>query len=334
MPRFALQDKKVISSEGLISAIAELALARGADLHKLLRGTGIFSDDLLDPHSRFSHHQLMRLLAQYHGQFPHPDAGFLLGQQLLNELGTVGQALLSAPTVGDSLRMLQRLYQHIAPLVHVRYHLYQRQVHVFITPTLAPESKATELLMQAYSSAFYALLKRLSQGYPHCHFDFACKRPRHMYEFEHNLGTRLRFAQPVYKWSFAASMLRCTNDNVSLLRWQRLQSQPRCESPPYFIDALCQLLSRQPHLSLAALAQHMAMSPATFKRKLKEHGWRFSQLQQQQQTLRAVYLLSIRDKGNDYVANRLAFYDTPNFRRAFKRWTGLTPSELKESMSL
>ena len=112
--------------------------------------------------------------------------------------------------------------QHIAPLVHVRYHLYQRQVHVFITPTLAPENKATELLMQAYSSAFYALLKRLSQGYPHCHFDFACKRPRHMYEFEHNLGTRLRFAQPVYKWSFAASMLRCTNDNASLLRWQRL----------------------------------------------------------------------------------------------------------------
>ncbi|MGO2011571.1 MAG: hypothetical protein ACTH7Q_01480 [Pseudoalteromonas sp.] len=26
---------------------------------------------------------------------------------------------------------------------------------------------------------------------------------------------------------------------------------------------------------------------------------------------------------------RLAFYDIPNFRRAFKRWTGFTPSQLK-----
>jgi len=34
-------------------------------------------------------------------------------------------------------------------------------------------------------------------------------------------------------------------------------------------------------------------------------------------------------QGNERVADRLAFYDIPNFRRAFKRWTGLTPSQLK-----
>jgi len=32
---------------------------------------------------------------------------------------------------------------------------------------------------------------------------------------------------------------------------------------------------------------------------------------------------------NEQIASRLHFHDSANLRRAFKKWTGLTPMELK-----
>ncbi len=71
------------------------------------------------------------------------------------------------------------------------------------------------------------------------------------------------------------------------------------------------------------------MSSATFKRRLKLNGVRFSALIDEQNKHKAIYLLTLCAKHNEQVAEHLAFYDIPNFRRAFKRWTGLTPNQLK-----
>tara|TARA_Y100000780_G_scaffold92874_1_gene84030 strand:+ start:59 stop:223 length:165 start_codon:yes stop_codon:yes gene_type:complete len=37
---------KYLTAQGLITAVVELAQSRGVALHKLLRGTGIFEQDL------------------------------------------------------------------------------------------------------------------------------------------------------------------------------------------------------------------------------------------------------------------------------------------------
>ena len=37
----------------------------------------------------------------------------------------------------------------------------------------------------------------------------------------------------------------------------------------------------------------------------------------------------MRGYSNDEVASYLRFNDTTNFRRSFKRWTGLAPSSLR-----
>ena len=89
-------------------------------------------------------------------------------------------------------------------------------------------------------------------------------------------------------------------------------------------------IGAQPQQNLETVAQHFAMSPATFKRKLKQHHTRFSALQDCINRQTAVFNIATLAQSNETLAGELNFSDLTNFRRAFKRWTGTTPSQLRE----
>jgi AraC-like DNA-binding protein len=46
----------------------------------------------------------------------------------------------------------------------------------------------------------------------------------------------------------------------------------------------------------------------------------------------ALYLFHTQGYDNEAVARYLGFHDATNFRRSFKRWTGVTPSFLKQAL--
>jgi len=69
-------DDKYLSAEGMITALVELAQGRGIPLHKLLRGTGIFEQDLYDLSQRFSLSQLLALISQFKALMKSNDSGF------------------------------------------------------------------------------------------------------------------------------------------------------------------------------------------------------------------------------------------------------------------
>ncbi|HEX2009476.1 MAG TPA: helix-turn-helix transcriptional regulator, partial [Roseateles sp.] len=92
-------------------------------------------------------------------------------------------------------------------------------------------------------------------------------------------------------------------------------------------DRLLTRLDRPP--TLDELAQGFGISPATLKRRLAQHGTHFQAELDQLRALVALYLLSLRGQPNEAVAEALGFFDGANFRRFFKRWTGLKPSAVE-----
>ena len=46
--------------------------------------------------------------------------------------------------------------------------------------------------------------------------------------------------------------------------------------------------------------------------------------------IRDRYLYRVKGYSNEEVAAYLQFNDSTNFRRSFKRWTGLSPSALRQ----
>ena len=68
------------------------------------------------------------------------------------------------------------------------------------------------------------------------------------------------------------------------------------------------------------------MSSRTLNRHLREHGTSYLQILNDVRKELAIQYLRESDLSTDEIAERLGYTETTNFRRAFKRWTGKSPS--------
>ena len=109
MHMFVSQDDKYLSAQGLITSAVELAQSRNINLHKLLRGTGIFEQDLLNFQHTFSVSQQVRLLAQFKLLMKSTNSGFVLGSQLINDTRAEAQALKYSDNLAQVLKQLSLL---------------------------------------------------------------------------------------------------------------------------------------------------------------------------------------------------------------------------------
>lgn len=78
---------------------------------------------------------------------------------------------------------------------------------------------------------------------------------------------------------------------------------------------------------LETVAETLHMSRATLKRKLKTNGSTFQDIKDSFRLRRASNLLRDSDATVDEIAAELRFSDASGFSKAFRRWTGLAPSE-------
>lgn len=85
-----------------------------------------------------------------------------------------------------------------------------------------------------------------------------------------------------------------------------------------------------PEMTEAAALLHC--SPRTLRRRLKAEGWQYQQLIDQVRTIRARRALSDPTLSITEIALQLGFADHSGFLRAFKKWTGLTPSEFRSRL--
>lgn len=78
---------------------------------------------------------------------------------------------------------------------------------------------------------------------------------------------------------------------------------------------------------MTSVAAALAMSPPTLRRRLEEDGTTFSALVDETRRDLAEQYLRNPKKAVDEVASLLGFGHVPTFHRAFRRWTGVTPSQ-------
>jgi AraC-like DNA-binding protein len=85
--------------------------------------------------------------------------------------------------------------------------------------------------------------------------------------------------------------------------------------------------------SMDTAASDLGMSPRTLSRKLAEDGTTYQQVLD---TLREKLAKEYFSRGGSSVtqiALKLSYTDSSNFAKAFKRWTGMSPSDFMEKDS-
>lgn len=322
---------KVIPASAIIKAVLGVTGPRGAAEHKILRGTGIFLSDLKQE-MLVSPAQLLTLFANAQSYANGPDVAFQIGKSMATaHLTGTWHGIGSCHHVLDALQIITRFRWHFCPLMSMSIYAGKgRCILAFQDPFGC--GKLWPFVTQLYGAFFVSLFRYWLGQRLACNFRLNFSRPRHVHEYEAHLGFRLAFNQPLLSVQLEMRELKRAfpKRDVFYRRALLTHLQENTAARGSLLDIVREQIASRPGCTLSSLASQLDYSPATLKRKLKDHQTTFSELNDQVRRQQAIYLLSVQKLNNEQSALQMAFTDLPNFRRAVKRWTGHTPSELRE----
>lgn len=96
------------------------------------------------------------------------------------------------------------------------------------------------------------------------------------------------------------------------------------------VKALIERMLPDGDAAVQLVAKHLGISPRTLQRRLADAGVSFEDIRDAARRARALELVGQNRLPIPSIASQLGFSDPRAFRRAFRRWTGTTPSEISK----
>jgi len=336
MKRIIECDKPCLKMHSLLLPIIEMAQQRGVDSHRILRGSKLFYEDLTQPEKQISFVQLEQVFANTHECLSHDGISFLLAQHwLFNQPQAAFQALLNCQNLGDMSRVLQVRQAHIWPYMFFENYASSSGYHIVINPAIAqPSPYALQFMIELIVAILDQLCRWRFDLVKHLCVKLPYAQPTHIEQYHAHLKLNYQFAQPCFSITIPKGFwLRKQTLPSNSMRGFYLAQSKASVFDIGFIQYICSQLKACPKQSATELSARMGISVATLKRKLKLHNTSLQMLKDQGQKQQAVVNILERGCSNEQVAQQLDYADMTNFRRNFKRWTGLTPSELRKLFS-
>lgn len=313
--------------------VLEFARSRGAEPARLLERAGVGQSAAVSPA------QLLALLDALRRELPDADTPFVLGQlSLPGHGGLASHALLQAPSLRAALRLLVDHAARLSPLLTPRLLEHGDELILLWTEACGVGAAQRAFVVDMQMSAVTALAEALGDTRLPWRYSFNRTRPRDLSQHAVFLGPELHF-----DCQFDAMRVRLDPDNAGKA-WPQARgygasslaadalargADPASRSRGLLAALYDWLLPRfRDAPSLDDAAAHFGVSSATLKRHLAQHGTHYQAQLDQVRSHVALYLMLLHGQRSDEVASALGFHDRSNFRRSFKRWTGLVPSLL------
>ncbi|MGW2400602.1 AraC family transcriptional regulator ligand-binding domain-containing protein [Kitasatospora sp. NPDC001664] len=155
-------------------------------------------------------------------------------------------------------------------------------------------------------------------------------------------GAPVEFDAPISSVTFAAADIRAANPLAqpglsAVLRAHAEQSVATAVPLHSWLDLFRIALAaaeREGGPTLTAVAQRLAIGPRTLQRRLDEHGTTWREELQAVRRTRALELLRGTELSTEAIAARTGYADARALRRAVRRWSGSSPSALREAEGL
>lgn len=342
---FGYLDKVLLLQHGSSELLA-LAQRRGAPIHKLLTGTSVFEQDLTKPLGRLHHADWLQLLHNCQQQLNSPELPFVLGSAILNS---------SYISLCQCLQAAKNLRQALAQLYYFRHQLFPG-IYASVQQQTQHSQPFTAAAQQQLS-VLIELKPAIGLGNQHSIvMDLLCSLLLSL--IKQQLGTTLGIhvqlqqsdsAQHQQYWGCTVSFNQpCDSICIPLPLWQQgfIDADPSrfnaarrsCRQlnrvmarQRGLLEHICRLQQRSlPQLlTQQQVAASLGITSNSLKRQLSQHHTNFARLLDQVRRDAAQRLLHHGRLSNRQLAQQLGYSDEHNFRRAFKRWTGLIPSDFK-----
>jgi AraC-like DNA-binding protein len=314
--------------------LVETAVAQGACREDLLAGVGIVPDTLQSPDARISYAQFGVLTGNALRLTANPALGLDVGSRIhVAHLGVLGLAVMSSPNCREAWEIGLRYYRAIAPAWDMTLHVEQGEAVLTVRESLpfGPYRVfAVESLLAALWSQCSFMLGAADM--PQCRVCLPYPRPPHADRYAAIGAGSARFDQDRFEVRWDASVLDrrlSFADPVTATLAERHCAAELTEAAENqgLIGQVRRLLGADPkaYADLDVLAKTLQTSSRSLRRGLQQMGTSYQKLLDEVRREQAIHYVAATLLTTDQVAQRLGFGDVRSFRRAFKRWTGVTP---------
>lgn len=268
-----------------------------------------------------------------------PALGLHMGEQTSpGTIGLLGHLLMSAPTLGDAVTQWMHYHRLVNDAEPSRLQVEDAQARfIYQFPRSTPNCnriRAEFGLVQLLKLA--DLMLGIELPVQEVHFEHA--EPDYVSEYRRIFNSPARFGCRHTAILFPAALLRKALPSANPVVYQLLKDEADRQlvnlddsvSLADRVERFLDITLQKGKPTIVQAAEHFGMNERTFRRKLEGQDTTFSELLGQVQLKEAKRLLANPAIPIDSIAERLSFSEASAFHRAFKRWTGLTPSEFRD----
>jgi len=336
-PRFISASLDPLTIRYLAAIIGE----RGYDPDIIFRGLGFDAKDLANPAFKISYRQASLAIVRVQKALKEDALGLLSGsRQHLTSLGPLGLCMMACATFGEAVQLGLRYQNSAGVLVQIDGDMTSEGLEIIAKPTFH-ESGIEPFLIEELFAALINVAKgligldyvpkRVELAYSpppyaakyesvlRCPVDFNCARNRLISE-QQWLEHRLAMHDPYVR-----------DTMISQLDGLHLEACTKTDLLNTIERSLLKDLQNVP--SLHSIARDMNMSERTLRRRLDELAFSFQDIHDSVRKMKSFELLQDARYSLQDVATETGFAETRSFRRAFKRWTGISPSEFSANLA-
>ena len=327
---------------GPVRGLLDFAVAKGADRGALLDASGVAVADLADQDNRIPFANYAALMRAAKALTRDPALALHFGETVdMSEMSIVGLLGMSCETVAEGLAQMNRYGQLIVDLgVAERFRHVLADGLFFVIdarpePDAFPELTESSFARIASGLRMFAerpLLKAVHFTYPapayRAAYDEVFRVPvifgsdQNALAIEGSIVTRRVATQPRYVFGILSERAE------ALLK--KLESSKTVRGR---VEALLMPILHTGASGIDAIAEKMGVSRWTLSRKLKAEGATFEQVLDALRHRLALDYLAGKKVSVNEAAYLVGFSEPAAFSRAFKRWTGKSPREMRQKAS-
>ncbi|MCX7773647.1 MAG: AraC family transcriptional regulator [Clostridia bacterium] len=338
MTRRPFKEHRYTVSAGVLPQILRYLSSRNVNIDEFMKSVALESSLLRNPDGRISVERYVIIEETASKVTNDPCFGLHMGQ--FAEAGNwsiLGYMMMNCRTVLEAFHKFSRYSSVIGNLIKGEIIIGHDAVMIKLSePINAP--KISKHCYEGYFSSLISLARNVS-GQIICPTEVALAsfKPEWIEEYIGVFGSGVRFS---HNGNYMVMDIRSVNTpvllpNENLLRYfesfakEFLEEIEGVNSFTYRTKKLILSLMDTESLSIKRIAEELSISCRTLQANLRDEGTEFSRLlRQTREQLAKKYLLE--NYSIEEITYLLGFSEPSVFRRAFKKWVGVTAKEYRE----
>jgi AraC-like DNA-binding protein len=315
-----------------VKAISRALEAAGCDSAALLADAGFDPKSLENPTARFPLTQTARLWKIAVAATDDPAFGIKVASHIKQTtFHALSYGLSASSTLKEAFERVQR-YCHVASdAIEYEFSRNGAEYYFVIEPVAEVADESVDALVAAYLRMCRSFI---GHDYSPLRIEFRRARPARIEDFQSLLRAPLQFGAMRTRLVFDSDAIERPLDGGNpelarhndLIALQYLSQFERDNLQWRVRDALTQRLP-QGEPSQEDVAELLNMSPRTLQRRLRDEGITYKEILDETRRVLALAYLSAPRHSVSEVTYLMGFSAGSSFTRAFRRWTGQSPSD-------